>query len=135
MQRNTRQREAVRRVFRSALHPLAPKEVHQAARRHAPGIGIATVYRTLNLLVDEAWLVRVRIPGNRSFYEPSGQDHHHHFLCRSCEKLFRVDGCLGDVNSLAPRGATVEHHDLLLHGTCRGCNTAKSRKRSSRNKK
>jgi Fur family ferric uptake transcriptional regulator len=129
MHRNTRQREAIRRVFRDARHPLAPNQVHRAATRYAPGIGIATVYRTLNLLVETAWLVRIRIPGNRSFYERSGQDHHHHFLCRSCERLYRVAGCLGEVETLAPRGSQVESHDLLLHGQCGLCRRPRRRTR------
>ncbi|MEW6280573.1 MAG: transcriptional repressor, partial [Candidatus Eremiobacterota bacterium] len=47
MERNTRQRDAIRRALADANRPLAPQEVLEEARRYSPGLGIATVYRNL----------------------------------------------------------------------------------------
>jgi len=122
--RNTRQREAIRQAFTGHADPLDVQQVLRAARRRVPGLGVATVYRTLGLLCEQGWLVRIELPGRRTFYERAGKPHHHHFLCRACERLYRIEGCVGEVEALAPDGSVVEAHDLLLRGTCRRCRRA-----------
>ena len=63
MKRQTRQRQAIQQVIRQAVRPLSPQEVWTAARQSVHGLGIATVYRTINALVKEGELVTVEIPG------------------------------------------------------------------------
>ena len=53
MERNTRQRSAIRDSIARADRPLLPQEVLEAARQDVPGLGIATVYRNLKALVEE----------------------------------------------------------------------------------
>ena len=90
MERDTRQRRAIRRVLETSGRPLSPKEVLAGAHRSVPGLGIATVYRNLKALVEEGLLVAVALPGEAARYEPAGKDHHHHFRCRRCDRLFEV---------------------------------------------
>ena len=54
MIRNTKQREAIRRAIREAGRPLSAAEVLDSAGLYAPGLGMATVYRTLSALLDDA---------------------------------------------------------------------------------
>lgn len=121
MQRETRQRKAIRNAFTDAGHPLGPAEVHEAASRRVPGLGIATVYRTIKGLQDEGWLVAVDLPGEPARYEVAGKDHHHHFHCRECDTLFEVEGCPGNFRSVTPDGFHLEHHEFVLYGLCRRC--------------
>ena len=72
MQRDTRQRRAIRAVFQDSARPLSPEEVLQAAQAEAPTLGLATVYRNLKGLVEEGWLVPVALPGAAPRYEPAG---------------------------------------------------------------
>ena len=53
MERDTRQRQAIRAALERADRPLSPKEVLSASRRRVRSLGIATVYRTLNSLLEE----------------------------------------------------------------------------------
>ena len=53
MERNTRQRSAIRDAIALADRPLLPQEVLEAAQHEVPGLGIATVYRNLKVLVEE----------------------------------------------------------------------------------
>ena len=69
MQRNTAQRRAIQAVFWSIERPLSPLEVLAAAQDELPGLGIATVYRSLKDLVEEQWLVVVELPGEAPRYE------------------------------------------------------------------
>jgi Fur family ferric uptake transcriptional regulator len=121
MERSTSQRRAIRQAFQELNRPLSPQEVLDQSRTWVPRLGIATVYRTLKGLVEEGWLVRVHIPGGPVRYELAGKSHHHHFHCRSCGKVFVIEGCPGSLKALAPRGFHVEEHDIVLHGYCAGC--------------
>jgi Fur family transcriptional regulator, ferric uptake regulator len=124
MERNTRQRDAIRGVFEETPRPLGPFEILEAARSRVSGIGIATVYRTINALVDSGWLVTVALPGEPPRYERAGAAHHHHFRCRECARVFEIHGCPGDLRDLAPPGFQLESHDVTLYGRCAFCAAA-----------
>lgn len=119
--RNTRQRDIIRAVFESTPRPLGPAEVLEAGRHKLAQLGIATVYRAINALVDSGWLVPVALPGEPPRYERSGIEHHHHFRCRLCTRVFEIPGCPGELRELAPSGFKLEHHEVVLYGLCQGC--------------
>jgi len=101
------------------------QEVHRAARRRRPGLGLATVYRTVKSLVEEGWAVPVDIPGGPPRYEVRRASHHHHFVCRGCDRVYEVEGCLRSlVRSLTPPGFRLEDHDMTLYGRCPECSRA-----------
>lgn len=121
MSRNTRQKQAIRQALVRADGPLTAQEILDAAEAESPGLGIATVYRNVNDMVERGELVPVRLPGQTVRYEPSGKGHHHHFYCRRCGRVFETQRCLSEWPSLAPAGFLPETHDIILYGTCRDC--------------
>lgn len=121
MERKTRQRDAIRRVFEELDRPLGPAEVLEHGRGRVRGLGMATVYRTIGSLVDTGWLVPVELPGEPPRYERAGAAHHHHFRCRVCACVFEIHGCPGDLRDLAPPGFQLEHHEVVLYGRCQQC--------------
>jgi Fur family ferric uptake transcriptional regulator len=125
-QRNTRQRAAIREAFERANRPLSPQQVLEAAQSEAEGLGIATVYRNIKVLLQEGWLTAVELPGSATVYERSGKAHHHHFHCERCSRVFELAGCLPNINRLAGRRFSVARHELVLYGTCAECRDARS---------
>ena len=121
IQRNTRQKSAIRDVFEAMDRPLGPQEVLDHASLHTEGIGIATVYRNIKALVEEGWLTPVDLPGEPSRYEVAGKDHHHHFHCQNCGKVFEVPGCPILVKPLLPPGFVATSHEVVLYGRCDVC--------------
>lgn len=121
MQRETRQRRAIRRSLVESGHPMSPKELLEVAQHHVDGLGIATVYRNLKALQDEGVVTAVDLPGEPPRYEMAGKEHHHHFHCRACDRVFEVEGCPGNVRSVTPRGFQTERHELVLYGLCESC--------------
>ncbi|MEM9064237.1 MAG: transcriptional repressor [Planctomycetota bacterium] len=119
--RDTKQRRAIRGAFVHADRPLSPPEVHQLAMAEVPELGIATVYRALKRLQDNGEIVPVDFPGELTRYELAGKDHHHHFLCRSCDRAFELEGCPGRLSALLPAGFELQAHDLTLYGRCAEC--------------
>lgn len=120
-QRNTKQRETIKRVFEANPRPLKVAEVCELAKLELPRIGQATVYRAVNALVEETWLNRVELPGETAYYERSGLGHHHHFRCNDCGRVFDVFDYPGNLNALAPKGFKVESHEVVLYGRCDEC--------------
>jgi Fur family ferric uptake transcriptional regulator len=121
MERSTRQRAAIRTVIDAAGRPLSPQEVLDAAQSEVPGLSPATVYRNLKLLVDAGEVAAVSLPGDSPRYESAAHAHHHHFQCTECKRVFDVHDCPGDLARLAPKGFTVESHELTLYGRCDAC--------------
>lgn len=121
IRRDTKQRRAIRQVMEAAERPLSSEEVLDAAQGLIPGLGLATVYRTLNALQQERLLVPVDIPGHPSRYEKAGLKHHHHFACTGCRRVFELTGCSYAGDKGVPRGFQVEGHEVILYGHCRDC--------------
>ena len=124
MQRDTAQRRAIRKVFGTLNRPLSPQEILEAAQSHVPNMGLATVYRALKSLTESKTVSVVDVPGEPQRYELAGKGHHHHFSCRSCGRMFEMDGCPGDLERLVPRGFVMEDHEVFIYGRCRECETA-----------
>ena len=121
MERDTRQRRAIRRVIEEVGRPLSPQEVLKIAQTYMPSLGIATVYRTLKGLVEEGWLVQVELPGESPRYETATKAHHHHFQCRKCSQVYEIEGCPQDVDPLTPADFLLEGHYMMLYGLCAAC--------------
>src|SRR5919198_778739 len=121
MERDTRQRRAIRHVIEEAGRPLSPQDVLKVAQVYTPRLGIATVYRTLKGLVEEGWLVQVELPGEPPRYETATKAHHHHFQCRTCGQVYEIEGCPEDVQPLTPSGFLLEGHYMVLYGQCATC--------------
>lgn len=121
MERHTRQRDIIMRTIEDAARPLAKQEILTLAQREIPGLGIATVYRTVKILCEEGWLEAVDLPNSQVRYERKGKGHHHHFHCRDCDRVFEIDGCPGNLRNLAPRGFQTESHEIVISGLCAGC--------------
>lgn len=121
MERNTRQRSAIRDALHSAARPLLPQELLDLAQQAIPGLSLATVYRNLKSMVEEGVARPVNLPGDNTRFELSHTHHHHHFQCRACQSVFDIHECPGELTQLAPKGFIVHDHDLTLYGFCAPC--------------
>jgi Fur family ferric uptake transcriptional regulator len=119
--RNTKQKAAIRDAFLDTNRPLSPDEALEAARLHHRSLGIATVYRNIQNLVEEKWLQTVEVPGETTRYEVAGKEHHDHFHCNTCGKVFDLEGCMAPVTPKLPKGFRAIGHEIFLYGTCADC--------------
>ena len=120
--RVTRARRVVAAALATAGRPLSPAEVLAAARRGHPGLGRATVYRTLNLLVRVGLVVPRPGPGGVRYSLAS--EGMHRLVCRNCgaERLLADCPAGGLAEELARRyGFQVEGHLLEFYGLCPDC--------------
>ncbi len=120
----TPQREAVLAAVRSSsTHPSA-EDILGVVRGTSPGIGVATVYRTLDLLVRHGTIHELHV-GDESVTRYDGTvDRHDHVVCSTCGRVFDVDVTLPDGVVAAAGdqvGVRIDGYDLQLRGTCDAC--------------
>jgi Fur family ferric uptake transcriptional regulator len=134
VERNTRQKRAIRQALQGAGRPLSTEEVFAAAQREIDGLGIATVYRSIRSLLDDGWLAPVEVPGKGTLYELAGKGHHHHFSCTSCHRVYELDGCDSGVSVRLPKGFRATRHEVTIYGVCAACPPAKANANANANR-
>ncbi|MFA9479148.1 transcriptional repressor [Phycisphaerales bacterium AB-hyl4] len=117
----TPQRDLVCKVFKQTNRALTVQEAHVLAQQEMPSLGLATVYRTVNIEVAEGWLRAVQLPGEPTRYELASKQHHHHFQCVACQQVFDTHGCPGNLDRLVPTEFEVCSHEIVLYGYCPTC--------------
>ena len=122
MARQTRQREVIVQVLQQAEGPLSAPELLSRAQATLPGLGTATVYRTLKLMQEQGEAHAVHLDGE-PLYESSGRGHHHHFSCNGCGRVFSLASCPVALpkGTVYPGGFVVEGHEVTLYGRCPAC--------------
>lgn len=104
---------------------LTAQEIFDGLRASGRRVGIASVYRILELLTSQGLTQRIDLGSGVSRYEPVWPDgHHHHLICDSCGKVdafedTALERALGRVEGRS--GYTIAAHDVVLHGTCHDC--------------
>jgi len=122
-QRQTQQRAAVFDVIRESDGPLTVNEIHERVVKRVSRTGIATIYRTVKLLLEARLIRPVILPSGETRYESSSLGHHHHFQCTDCGKVFDINHCPVKLpsGSVIPGGFIVKEHEITMSGTCPRC--------------
>ena len=123
---NSVQREYVLKVlFKSDTHLSADALLFEVKKEYEVTMGIATVYRILNLLEELHIVNGILIDGNESkVYELNLVSHHDHMVCTQCNKIVEFyDAELEKLqeNVAFSNGFTLKSHNMLLYGICNEC--------------
>jgi Fur family ferric uptake transcriptional regulator len=106
---------------------MTAAEIEERLRGDGRAVGRASVYRTLEQLVELHLVSRLDVGSGTARYEaalPSGE-HHHHLVCDTCGKVEPFED--PELESAIARVAekvgsfTVGEHDVVLHGECATC--------------
>lgn len=121
--RDTKQRKAILGFLKSTRsHPTAD-QIYETVRKDIPNLSKGTVYRNLQVLIDNGLVSVLDIRGTLSRYELK-QDAHYHFKCETCGRVFDleepVDPGLDDKISKRT-GFMVFGHQTEFRGWCRDC--------------
>jgi Fur family transcriptional regulator, ferric uptake regulator len=109
---------------------LTAEEIYELIKVDYPEIGLATVYRTIQLLLELNLIDRINLDDGFVRYEIGNQDdnpakhHHHHLICINCGKVFSFEDDLLD--ELEKRimdhlSFKVLDHEVKLYGKCKDC--------------
>jgi Fur family ferric uptake transcriptional regulator len=104
---------------------LDAQGVFDRLRGQGRRVGLATVYRTLDLLAELGYAQRIDLGAGAAGYEPVLPGHrHHHFVCTSCGRVESFDsGAVEDALAEVERhaGYLVAAREIVLRGRCRDC--------------
>lgn len=106
------------------------EEIYEAVKQEYPEIGLATVYRTIQVLLELHLIDRINLDDGYVRYEIGAVDssemkhHHHHLICLSCGKVFSFgDDLLDTLEEKIQESMDfkVVDHEVKLYGYCRNC--------------
>lgn len=123
--RSTRQRDLILDVFLSSHEHLSVEELYLKVKASHPGVGQATVYRTLKLFVEAGLAREMTLSDGQTRYEHLlAGEHHDHLICTGCGTIVEFeDETIERVqDEIAVRhGYTISSHRLELYGLCPAC--------------
>lgn len=90
--RATKQRSAISALLDDIEEFRSAQELHDELRKRGEGIGLTTVYRTLQTLADAGTVDVLRTDTGESVYRRCSSGHHHHLVCRACGYTVEVEG-------------------------------------------
>ena len=109
---------------------LTAEEIYENIKADCPEIGLATVYRTIQLLLELHLIDRINLDDGFVRYEignerEDGSKHrHHHLICRKCGKVLSFqDDILEELEEkiVKTTGFQVMDHEVKLYGYCKEC--------------
>lgn len=104
---------------------LSAQELHGQLRSTGSRVGIASVYRVLDLLAAQSLVTRIDLGDGIARFEPTRPDghHHHHLVCTACGNVgaFSDPALERALDDVATRLGYAEGHEVVLRGTCEDC--------------
>jgi len=117
-------RKEVVNIFSKAIKPLSAREIHKKLQSLGLSVNKTTVYRELQFLTGEDYLIEVQLKPEEISYESKELMHHHHLICEVCGKVDNVTNCLAEQleeDVLKKKGFKINRHSLEFYGTCSVC--------------
>lgn len=109
------------------------QDLSARTKRAVPGVGVATVYRTVNLLVDEGALTRTLTAQGSARYEVCPEEHHDHLTCLDCGEIFEfAEPKIEELQEKTAKklGFSLLDHRMELFGECLNKRCKHRRKKS-----
>jgi Fur family ferric uptake transcriptional regulator len=122
--RSTKQRTAVAELLDQTSDFRSAQELHEELRKRGQGIGLTTVYRTLQSLADAGEIDVLRTDSGEAVYRRCSDHHHHHLVCRVCGRTVEVEGPAVErwaERIAAENGFSSVSHTVEVFGTCADC--------------
>ncbi len=109
---------------------LTAEDIYELVKEDDPEIGMATIYRTVQLLMEMQLVDRINLDDGREryeigeYYQGEERHHHHHLICRTCGAVIPFkDDLLDDLEKRIEdeTGFHVLDHELKFYGQCAKC--------------
>ncbi|AWZ48755.1 Fur family transcriptional regulator [Hathewaya limosa] len=124
----TPQRRAIlNSIIENNGNHLTVEELYEKVKKDCPEIGLATVYRTVQLLEEVGFICKLDFDEGCSRYElvnENEEHHHHHLICNICGKVIEVEGdLLGELEKNIEDNYEFKilNHNVKFYGICKDC--------------
>ena len=139
--RLTAPRKAVLNILSKDMNHPTVEEIYLQVHEDYPSIGMMTVYRTLDLLVEWGIVHKFDFSEGKARYElkdhPEGLGHHHHLICQKCKKIINYTDFINEEVKLVSRlekrleekhKFKINNHIIEFYGICDNCSVTESKK-------
>lgn len=129
-------RQAILDLLSHTPGHLTAKEIYASLHNTYPGLGLTTVYRTLELLVRSGLVNRFSFRSGESRYEfnpGEKKSHHHHLVCTGCGTIINYDDFVDEELELVRKTEeklakkyrfAIHDHNIEFYGLCEKCRQA-----------
>ncbi len=126
-------REAILEFLSRSSKHMSAKEIYASLYKSCPGMGLSTIYRTLDLLTKMGIATRLSLGDGQSRYEFRSKEkekHHHHLICTKCGKIINYSEFLDEELRLVIKteeklakkyNFTIHDHNIEFLGLCEKC--------------
>ena len=127
-------RQEIIKVLSQTEEHLSAEEIYLRVHKAYPPVGLTTVYRTLELLVEMGIVSRFAFGDGKARYElfkgPKGARHHHHLVCTSCGRVLDYTDFVNEEKELLDKtekalskkyGFKILNHRIHFYGLCDKC--------------
>lgn len=131
--RVTEPRQAILKVLNKTEKHVSAEDIYHKVHKKYPNVGLTTVYRTLDLLVDMGLVSKFDFGDGRARYELTEgphATHHHHLVCRNCGRIIDYADYLEDEVKMVNKverllekrhDFKIDSHQLHFYGVCGKC--------------
>lgn len=122
----TKQREILLKTLYNGTDHFTPEQLYLLIKEKYPGLnlGIATVYRTLNLLEESNMVTTITFGSQGKKFELATKPHHDHMICKHCGLIIEFEDTAIEKRQLAiakEYGFKLTGHIMQLYGVCKEC--------------
>lgn len=126
----TKQREVLLQTLYNNSEHFTPEQLYLYIKERYPGlnVGIATVYRSLNLLEESGMVTSISFGAQGKKFELANKPHHDHMICRQCGVIVEFEDQIIEKRQLViakEHGFKLTGHIMQLYGVCGECNKQK----------
>jgi len=142
--RLTKPRQAILGILHRGRKHLSAEEIRRQVSRISPTVGLATIYRNLELLVRIGLVWKFEAGDNKSVYEIAkrpGERHHHHLICTRCNTVIDYEDTIDNEKDFVKQreknlsrkyNFRIENHSIDFFGLCDKCKNKDGRKGKNR---
>ncbi len=126
----TKERSAILRAFLDSERHITAEELYRNMREDGSSIGLATIYRTLNLFCESGLAEQRQFGDGQARYELTyNVKHHDHLICEECHRIIEFEN--QEIEALQEKvaqknGFKIFSHKLELYGICASCSAKKT---------
>ncbi|MCF7871334.1 MAG: transcriptional repressor [Candidatus Omnitrophica bacterium] len=128
-------RQAILELLNKSSEHLSAEDIYFKVKKTYPAIGLTTVYRTLELLVNMGVVSKFDFGDGRARYELAAnaedeENHHHHLICTNCGKVINYTDFVNQEKELIEKTENklatkynfeINNHQIQFYGICPGC--------------
>lgn len=129
--RSTKQKQLILHILKEADRPMSINEIYVQIVEALPKIAKSTIYRNIDLLLEQNLIDKYYLNDNEVFYriKADSSEHKHFVICDECKKVFNLPSCpIHEIeDALEEEGFIIKEHQIQITGICKDCSKYKKR--------